>query len=60
MPPPQRSQENAVKTVRFIAATALALGAEPMLNTPAQFADWMKSESAKWAKVVKQANLKIQ
>jgi tripartite-type tricarboxylate transporter receptor subunit TctC len=38
----------------------VALGAEPMLNTPAQFADWMKSESAKWAKVVKQANLKIQ
>jgi tripartite-type tricarboxylate transporter receptor subunit TctC len=37
-----------------------ALGAEPMLNTPAQFADWMKSESAKWAGVVKKANLKIQ
>jgi tripartite-type tricarboxylate transporter receptor subunit TctC len=38
----------------------VALGAEPMLNTPAQFGEWMKSESAKWAKVVKQANLKIQ
>jgi tripartite-type tricarboxylate transporter receptor subunit TctC len=37
-----------------------ALGAEPLLNTPAQFADWMKSESAKWAGVVKKANLKIQ
>jgi tripartite-type tricarboxylate transporter receptor subunit TctC len=37
-----------------------ALGAEPMLNTPEQFSEWMKSESAKWAKVVKQANLKIQ
>jgi tripartite-type tricarboxylate transporter receptor subunit TctC len=37
-----------------------ALGAEPMLNTPAQFADWMKSESAKWAGVVKKANLKLQ
>jgi hypothetical protein len=47
-------------TVRFIAAAALALCAEPVLNTPAQFADWMKSASAKWAKVVKQANLKIQ
>ncbi len=37
-----------------------ALGAEPMLNTPAQFAEWMKSESAKWAAVVKKANLKLQ
>jgi tripartite-type tricarboxylate transporter receptor subunit TctC len=37
-----------------------ALGAEPMLNTPAQFADWMKAESAKWAAVVKKANLKLQ
>jgi tripartite-type tricarboxylate transporter receptor subunit TctC len=38
----------------------VALGAEPMLNTPAEFADWMKTESAKWAAVVKKANLKIQ
>jgi tripartite-type tricarboxylate transporter receptor subunit TctC len=37
-----------------------ALGAEPMLNTPAQFSDWIKSESAKWAAVVKKANLKLQ
>ena len=36
-----------------------ALGAEPMLNTPAEFADWIKSESAKWAGVVKRANLKL-
>lgn len=43
-------------TVRFIAAAAFALGAAPLPNTPAQFADWMKSESAKWARVVKQAN----
>jgi tripartite-type tricarboxylate transporter receptor subunit TctC len=37
-----------------------ALGAEPLLNTPAQFAEWIKSESAKWAAVVKKANLKLQ
>jgi len=37
-----------------------ALGAEPLLNTPAQFSDWIKSESAKWAVVVKKANLKLQ
>ena len=46
-------QENAVTTVRFI-------GAAPMLKTPAQFADWMKSEPAKWANVVKQANFESQ
>jgi tripartite-type tricarboxylate transporter receptor subunit TctC len=38
----------------------VALGADPVLNTPAEFADWMKSESAKWAGVVKKANLKLQ
>jgi len=38
----------------------VALGADPVLNTPAQFADWMKSENAKWAGVVKKANLKVQ
>jgi len=37
-----------------------ALGAEPMLNTPAQFGEWIKSESAKWAAVVRKANLKVQ
>jgi len=37
-----------------------ALGADPILNTPEQFAAWMKSENAKWAAVVKKANLKIQ
>jgi len=38
----------------------VALGADPVLNTPAQFADWIKSENAKWAAVVKKANLKVQ
>jgi hypothetical protein len=36
------------KMSRFVAA-ALALGAEPMLNTPAQFGDWMKRAAAKQA-----------
>ncbi len=45
--------------LRLIAAALAAPGAEPMLNSPAQFADW-KSESARWAQVVRQVNLKIQ
>jgi tripartite-type tricarboxylate transporter receptor subunit TctC len=37
-----------------------ALGAEAMLNSPEAFAEWMKVESAKWAVVVKKANLKLE
>jgi tripartite-type tricarboxylate transporter receptor subunit TctC len=37
-----------------------ALGAEAVLNSPEAFADWMKVESAKWAVVVKRANLKLE
>jgi tripartite-type tricarboxylate transporter receptor subunit TctC len=37
-----------------------ALGAEAMLNSPEAFAEWMKIESAKWAVVVKRANLKLE
>jgi hypothetical protein len=49
-----------VKTVRFIAAAALALGTQPLLNTLGRCADRMKTESAKRARVGRQANLKIQ
>jgi tripartite-type tricarboxylate transporter receptor subunit TctC len=38
----------------------VSMGADPMLNTPEQFADWIKTEQAKWAEVVKKANLKFQ
>ena len=37
-----------------------ALGAEAVLNSPEAFAEWMKIESAKWAVVVKRANLKLE
>ena len=37
-----------------------SLGAEAVLNSPEAFADWMKVESAKWAVVVKRANLKLE
>jgi len=36
-----------------------AEGAEPIGNTPEEFAAMMKAESARWAEVVKQASIKI-
>jgi tripartite-type tricarboxylate transporter receptor subunit TctC len=36
----------------------LQIGAEPMPGTPAEYAAHMKSEIAKWAKVVKEAGIK--
>jgi tripartite-type tricarboxylate transporter receptor subunit TctC len=37
-----------------------ALGAEPVGSTPEQFAAHIKSEIAKWAKVIKEANVELQ
>jgi tripartite-type tricarboxylate transporter receptor subunit TctC len=34
------------------------LGAEPIDNTPAQFASWLDSESVKWGKVIKESGAK--
>ena len=34
------------------------LGAEPVDNTPAQFASWLDSESVKWGKVIKDSGAK--
>ncbi len=36
------------------------LGAEPVGNTPEQFAAFTKAEIAKWAKVIKDANVELQ
>ena len=36
-----------------------AEGAEPIGNTPEEFASMMKAESTRWADVVKQANIKV-
>jgi len=38
-------------------AKLASLGAEPIANTPAEFAAMIKSESAKWGKIVKDANI---
>jgi tripartite-type tricarboxylate transporter receptor subunit TctC len=37
-----------------------ALGFEPVANTPAQFAAWIRTEVAKWAKVIRDANITLQ
>ena len=37
-----------------------AQGAEPMPGTPEAFAAFMRTETAKWAPVVKQANVKAE
>jgi tripartite-type tricarboxylate transporter receptor subunit TctC len=36
------------------------LGAEPVGGTPAEYGEFIKSQVAYWAKVVKEAGLKIQ
>jgi tripartite-type tricarboxylate transporter receptor subunit TctC len=36
----------------------LDAGIEPLTSTPDEFTAYMKSETAKWAKVVKDANIK--
>jgi tripartite-type tricarboxylate transporter receptor subunit TctC len=38
----------------------LALGFDPVANTPEQFADWIKTEIAKWAKVIRDGNIAVQ
>jgi tripartite-type tricarboxylate transporter receptor subunit TctC len=36
------------------------LGFEPVTDTPEQFAAWIESEIAKWARVIRAANIKIE
>ena len=35
-------------------------GTDPISSTPEQFADFIKSETVRWAKVIKDANLSIE
>ena len=37
-----------------------ALGFEPVANTPEEFAAYIRSEGDKWAKVIREANIKIE
>jgi len=36
------------------------LGIEPVGNTPAQFAEQIRADLARWEKVVRQANIRIE
>jgi tripartite-type tricarboxylate transporter receptor subunit TctC len=38
----------------------ISFGLEPIANSPEEFAAWIKVEIAKWGKVVKDANIKVQ
>jgi tripartite-type tricarboxylate transporter receptor subunit TctC len=38
----------------------IALGAEPIANTPAAFATMIKSETAKWSEIVRNAKITIE
>lgn len=37
-----------------------AEGAEPVANTPEEFAKWLRADIARWAKVVKAANVRVE
>ena len=37
-----------------------AEGAEPVANTPEEFAKWLRQDIARWAKVVKAANVRVE
>jgi tripartite-type tricarboxylate transporter receptor subunit TctC len=42
-----------------IKASMRNLGVEPAPSTPAQFEDYIRSETQKWAKVIREANIRI-
>ena len=46
--------------VTDVAAKMEGLGLEHTPNTPAQFADFTRNELAKWAKIVKDGNIKVE
>ena len=35
------------------------IGFEPQTSTPEKFSDYMKSEIAKWAKVIRESNISL-
>ncbi|HEX4779119.1 MAG TPA: tripartite tricarboxylate transporter substrate binding protein [Usitatibacter sp.] len=57
----QRLHDEFVKALEApeVRARMLALGAEPVGNTPEQFAQYIRSEAAKYAKLVKASGAKV-
>ncbi len=51
---------NAVLTDPAIAARFADLGSEAMVMSPAEFGKFVADETAKWAKVIKEAGIKVQ
>jgi tripartite-type tricarboxylate transporter receptor subunit TctC len=50
---------DAVKRPEMVRRMA-ELGCEPATSSPAQFADWIRAEVAKWRDVVRAANIQPQ
>jgi tripartite-type tricarboxylate transporter receptor subunit TctC len=57
-----RLNTETVKVLRMpdIRERLMETGAEPVGNTPDEFGAFMKSESAKWARVIKEANIRAE
>lgn len=54
-PPPAATRWRKTNKDRF-----LLLGIDPVGNTPEEFTQFLKDEIAKWATVIKQANVRIE
>ena len=56
----KRIYEEIVKLLRLpeLRNLIIAQGAEPVGSTPEQLAAFMKSETAKWARVIKEAKIR--
>ena len=52
-------QVNTVLSDPALKAQFAALGAEPMLMTPAEFGKYIAAETEKWGRVVKTARIKV-
>ena len=57
-----RLSQEAIRALRApdLAKLMASEGAEPIANTPAQFAAYIKSETEKWGRVIKAAGIKAQ
>ncbi len=58
----ERLQREIAKVVALpdVKQRLAALGFDPVANTPEEFAAYIKSEIAKWAKVIREANIKVE